>query len=163
MRLFVTTLVGFLALGSESASAQWLYEGNESAFGDDALHVAVTASGFYGFGLRCRGDTIEVIYMTPDTSFNNEYYKLANITQPKLRIRVDDGAIVDVDATLVDIEGKATAIGNVDIALLHSVSNAKKRVAVVLQLIGVNYHEKSFNPRGSSKALGKIMSACGLE
>ncbi|OEI84424.1 hypothetical protein GRI33_00950 [Brucella sp. BO3] len=163
MNKFAATIAIVLATGT-TANAQWIYQGQESAFDDDALHIAVTAAGQYGFGFRCKGAKIEAVYMTPDKSFEDSAaISLANATKPKIRVRVDKNPVVDVDVELQNINDKATAFGDVDIDLLKSVAAAKNRVAVVMQILGENYHEKSFNVRGSTKSIGQIIKACGLE
>ncbi|KAB2693860.1 hypothetical protein [Brucella intermedia] len=146
-----------------AANAQWVYQAQESAFDDNSMHIAVTAAGQYGFGFRCKGGKIETVYLTPDKSFDdNSAILMANATKPKLRERVDKNPVVDIDVELQNIDDKATAFGDVDIDLLKSVASAKNRVAVVLQIIGDNYHEKSFNVRGSTNAINKIVAACNL-
>ncbi|MCH4540220.1 hypothetical protein [Ochrobactrum sp. A-1] len=155
-------LVGLLAT-CVSANAQWVYTGKESAFDDDSVHMAFTGQGAYGLGFRCRGSKIEAVYLTPDTSFNQNTYQTANTTHPKMKIRVDKNPIVDVDVELSDADGKAGASGVVGLKLLEAVRDAKNRVAVVLNLLGENYHEQSFNVRGSGKAIGQIIDGCGLK
>lgn len=156
-------LASFLATGGV-ANAQWVYQAQESAFDDNALHIAVTAAGQYGFGFRCKGPKIEAVYLTPDKSFEeNSAISLANATKPKLRVRIDKRPVIDVDVELQNVDDKATAFGDVDIALLKSVASAKNRVAVVMQILGENYHEKSFSVRGSTKAINQIIEACDLK
>ncbi len=163
MKKLVATIAIVMATGT-TANAQWMYQGQESAFDNDTLHIAVTAAGQYGFGFRCKGTKIEAVYMTPDKSFDDSAaISLANATKPKIRVRVDKNPVVDVDVELQNIDDKATAFGDVDIDLLKSVASAKNRVAVVMQILGDNYHEKSFNVRGSTKSIGQIIKACGLE
>jgi hypothetical protein len=160
MKLSIVALA--VVVAATPASAQWLYQGNESAFGDSGLHLAVTGSGNYGFGLRCSGEKTEAIYMTPDTSFDSDAYKVANMSKPILMIRIDDNPIVEIEAELIDTDGKAAALGDVNPAIFAAVRDAKKRVAVALKLLGENYHEKSFNVRGSGNALKKVIAACNL-
>lgn len=151
-----------LACGIGPAFSQWIYQGQESAFGDSGVHVAPTGTGNYAFGIRCRKDLIEVIYFTPDTSFDAGTYKLANITEPKFKVRVDDGPVVELPAELSDVDGKASVISEIDLEMVLAIRDAKKRVAGVLELLGEHYHEKSFNVRGSTKAIGQILAGCGL-
>lgn len=163
MKRLLFTLAAAGLFGSiSSASAQWIYQGNESAFGDDSLHIALTASGNYALGLRCKGSTLEAIYMTPDRSFDKDSYAFANMTKPTLKLRVDNDAVVDVEAELIDVDGKAAVLADIDVSLAHSVRDAKRRVAVVVQILQDNYHEQSFNVRGSTKATGRMLTACGL-
>jgi len=158
--------VGAALLGvlfTSAANAQWIYQGNESAFGDNAMHVAVTGVGDYGFGFRCKGGDVEAVYITPDRSFNSdEAYTMANVTRPKLRVRVDDQEIVDLEAQISDADGKASIIAAANKELLVATRDAKKRVAVVLELLGENYHEQSFNVRGSTKSINSVIEGCGL-
>lgn len=160
-KLAITVAAIVLATGT-AANAQWIYSGKESAFDNDTLHMALTSKAPYGLGFRCRGSKIEIVYLTPDTSFDEDTYKMANITLPKLRVRVDKDPIIDVDVELSDAEGKVVAVGIVDLSLLESVKAAKSRVAVVLQLLSDSYHEQSFNVRGSGKAISQIIDGCGL-
>lgn len=161
MPLIALLIFTFVAFVPDTARAQWVYQGTESAFGEDTMHVAVTSDGIYGFGFRCKSGNAEAIYITPDRSFDTPTaYEFANATTPKLRIRVDDKPIMDVSARLVDEDGKAVAIAEVELALLESARVAKKRVAVVMELLGENYHERSFSVAGSTKALSKIIAGC---
>jgi hypothetical protein len=70
---------------------------------------------------------------------------------------------VDIDVQLENIDDKATALGEVDVDLLKSVAAAKSRVAVAMQILGDNYHEKQFNVRGSTNAIGKMLAGCDLK
>ena len=163
MKKFLVASLSLAVVSAGPANAQWVYQGNESAFGDDAMHVAVTGVGDYGFGFRCKGGVAEAIYLTPDRSFGSEAaYTMANATGPKLRVRVDDQPIVELDAELSDMDGKASILATTNKELLTTARDAKKRVAVVLTLLGDNYHEQSFNVRGSTKAINSVISGCGL-
>ncbi|HEY6633468.1 MAG TPA: hypothetical protein VIZ90_18600 [Rhizobiaceae bacterium] len=154
-------LLGVFFAGS--ANAQWIYQGNESAFGDNVMHIAVTGVGNYGFGFRCKGGDVEAIYITPDRSFSSDAaYTMANATRPKLRVRVDDQAIVDLEAQISDADGTASIIAAANKELLVATRDARKRVAVVLELLGENYHEQSFNVRGSTKSINSVIAGCGL-
>jgi hypothetical protein len=142
------------------AAAQWLYQGEESAFGSSGTHMAVTAKGRYGLSVRCMNSKLELVCVTPDTSFDEGAYKLANTIGMKLRVRVDDAPVVDLDAELTDADGKAIILAGLEPELGAVLSDAKKRVAVVLNLMGDNYHENTFGVRGSTKAIGKVLAAC---
>ena len=162
MKTLAIAIAAGLLFVRAPAQAQWLYQGQESAFGDDTLHVALTASGSYGFGLRCKAGTIEAVYTTPDKSFDADGYKLANALKPLLRIRIDDQGIVELAAELHDSNGSMVVLAEVERSLLDSVRDARRRVAVVVQLLGDRYHERSFNVRGSTAALNKLIAGCDL-
>lgn len=144
------------------ANANWVYKGSESAFDDNGLHMAVTGTALYGLGFRCRGPNAEAMYTTPDTSFDTDGYKLANMMQPKLRMRVDDAPVIDLEATLLDIDGSAAALADISPEALAAVRDAKKRVAVVLSLANENYHEQSFSVRGSTRAIEQLFEGCSI-
>lgn len=100
--------------------------------------------------------------MTPDTSFDEAAYTLANVSKPLLKVRIDNEPVMELAGTIIDTEGKAAVLVDADAALFRAVGSAKKRVAVVLTLLGDNFHEKSFNVRGSTNAITKLAEACGV-
>lgn len=156
-RWAIAIVAGLLSV-STSAYGQWLYQSRESAFGDDTLHIALTASGLYGFGLRCRNGTFEAVYITPEKF--GESIGLLNALRPQLRIRIDNQGVLDFDAELEDAEGKLAVLAEIDRSLAEAVRDARRRVAVVVEVLGERFHEKSFNVRGSTKAVGKVIADC---
>lgn len=158
-------MVAAIVLGATTqAHAQWLYQGEESAFGGGGTHLAMTANGpSYAFGLRCKNGNLEALYMTPDTSFDKSAYEMANLTKPIFKIRIDQAPVQEFAAQLSDSDGKMVAIVDIDENLLRQVRDARKRVAVVLTLLGENYHENNFNVSNSTKAVGDLIEACQID
>lgn len=153
-----TAIAAGLLSVSTSAQAQWLYQGQESAFGDDTMHVALTALGPYALGLRCKAGTFEAVYITPERS--DEGLSMLNMLKPQLRVRVDNQSVLDLDAELEDADGKLVVLAEIDRSLAEAVRDARRRVAVVVEVLGQRYHERSFNVRGSTNAVGKVMANC---
>lgn len=145
-----------------AANANWVYEGSESAFDDNGIHMAFTGTTLYGLGFRCSGSNVEAMYTTPDTSFDSDGYKRANMMQPKLKMRVDDAPVINLEATLLDLNGSIAALTDVTPEILANVRDAKKRVAVVLSLANENYHEQSFSVRGSTRAIEQLLQGCSI-
>ncbi len=162
MRSLAIAALGLL-LTCGTAAAQWVYQKQESAFDDDASNVALTAVGKYGFGVRCTGGAAELVFITPDSSFNDDTYEFANLTGPVLLLRTDNDPVQQLAIKLQDVDGTAVARGDADVELIRKIAGAKKRVSVALKLVGETYHEQQFNVRGSSKAIEKVIEACGLD
>lgn len=162
MRFRVSALVAGLLI-TQPAMAQWHYQGSESEFGDDGLHLALTAKGAYALGIRCRGSTLQAMYMTPDRSIPDDNFEAVNATKPKMKVRIDKGDVIELDVDLAETNGTISAISDIDRDLLNSLRDAKRNVAVVLELIGTNYHENSFGVRGSTKAIDQVIVGCGLD
>ena len=147
------------------ASADWIYDTVESAFGDEAVHIAfVDNVKTSGFVFRCKrgSDFIEVIYIVPSASLADDAYALLNQSMPVLRLRVDDEPIVDTDAEIFDAGGRPIVVAGTDKEMLFSIRQAKGRLAVALQLGGKNYYEQSFDTNGSRSVIDRVLSGCGL-
>lgn len=143
--------------------AQWIFQGSESAFGDDAVQLAMTMAKPYALGARCKGDKIDLVYITPDTSFDKDSYAGMNAMMPEMKVRIDDNPIVVIDAELVDSEGKMLGLAETDTEMLTSIKNAKRRIAIALSVLGKNYHEQSFSVQGSTAAIEKLFKGCNLK
>lgn len=160
--LHVGLLVVALLGSTTIASAQWITDEQGGAFDDDPLRIAATAAQDYVFGVRCKADRSEVVYITPDRSFDRETYKIANSTRPKLRLRIDRGEILTFDAQIDDLDGKAAFIADIGIDVYRAIGNARNSVSVVTVLLGQNYHENSFGVRGTRAAMNKLIAGCKL-
>ncbi|WP_144295965.1 hypothetical protein [Ancylobacter novellus] len=157
----VFAVVLLLAL-SAPAAAQWVYQSDGGEFDDDPLHLAVTAAGKYAFGLRCRKDSTEIVFLTPERISDDNIVEPMNALEPKLRVRIDKGEIRSFDASIDDADGKLAVIADVDVDFYESVRDAKSSVSVVLTSLGKNYHETKFNVRGSKAAIAKLIKGCAL-
>ena len=113
----------------------------------------------YVLGVRCKNTKLELLYITTE-AMDEEAVTAANTVGVKMRVRVDDNAVADLEGVLDDVDGKAVAIADLETELASSIRDGKKRVAVVLEIMGKNFHENTFNLRGSTDAVGKVVAAC---
>lgn len=75
---YIFTALAYLFL-TNTASAQWVYQKNESAFSDTSTNIAFTTKHQYGFGFRCSSPAdLVLIFMTPDKSFEEYSYDTVN-------------------------------------------------------------------------------------
>ncbi|MBS7536672.1 hypothetical protein KHC28_23725 [Ancylobacter sonchi] len=159
-RLFLTA---FLVVASlNAARAQWIAQSQGGAFDDEPMHVALTLSGRYGLGLRCKGDTTEIVFTTPEKVLDEDTLRGMNVVGPKLRARIDKGEIIELDGTVDAVDDKLLVIADAEIGLFEKIRDARSSVAVVVTLLGKNYHETTFNVRGSKAAIAKIIKGCKL-
>ncbi|WP_422018887.1 hypothetical protein [Roseibium sp.] len=156
---FAAVFVGFADVGY----AQWLHQKQESAFGSDGLELIITASAGMGFGIRCSSESIEAVFITKDTSFDDETFLIANATSPKLLLRIDNEAPLELEGMLWDSEGKAAMTAEVEAEFIDGIANAKRRVSVAVKLLGEVYHETSFSAVGSTKAANKLKAGCSAK
>ncbi|WP_155982396.1 hypothetical protein [Xanthobacter sp. 126] len=162
MRALIAAVAVLISVSS--AHAQWITDSSGGAFDDAPLNVAMTAKGRYGFGLRCRAEkTPEALFLTPEKVSDEKTLKLMNAAGPKLRIKIDKGSVIELDGTVNDVDGSMVIVSDVEANVLKEVRDAKTSVAVVITLLGKNYHETTFNASGSKSALGKIMKACKID
>ena len=153
----------FLATSAASASAQWVTQKHGGEFDDNATYIALTAKGDYALGFRCNQDEAKVILITPEKVSDSTSLDMIGTVGPKLRLKVDSGAIVDLDAELDETKGTLGVLADVDVAMLKNVRDAKSKVSAVLTIMGQNFHETTFNVRGSTAAIGKLIKECKLD
>ncbi|MBN9039833.1 MAG: hypothetical protein BGP05_22005 [Rhizobiales bacterium 62-47] len=162
MRSFAISIAIVCAV-STTAQAQWISNKQGGDFDDDATFIALTTQGDYAFGLRCTPGKPEVVYLTPDTSVTNDMYKVVNATEPKLRLKIDGGDVINLTATMDNTDkGTMRAAADGTTSLYEQIRDAKSSVAVVLTMMGKNFHEKKFNTRGSREAVSKLVKGCKL-
>lgn len=160
LRLFIAALV--LAASSLTASAQWVSDSEGGAFDNDATHLALTVSGDYVFGLRCRNDNLEAVFITPERVDDPKDIEAMNTVGPKLRVRVDKGEIMSFDATAHEVKGTLGVVAEVDEDLFLEVMDADGSISVVITMKSDNFHETKFTARGSTKALEEVADGCGI-
>jgi hypothetical protein len=85
-----------------------------------------------------------------------------NATGPQLRLRVDKDAVVALDAKLTDTDGRVAVTADAEFAVYSAIRDAKSSIAVVMTVLGKNFHENTFNVRGAKVALNKLISGCKL-
>lgn len=157
-------IVALLTICPMPASAQWVTSEQGGDFDEPALRLAMTTSGEYGLGLRCKGQRAELIFITPDKSMNDpNLLKVANAVDPRLKYRIDGKQIYELDAQLDAQDIGMAAIANLDFDSVMRFRDAKRGISVVVTIMGKNYHETRFSASGSTKALNDIIAGCGLE
>jgi len=151
-----------LLLLTDISFAQWVETSKGSDFEENPMHLAVAAQGRYGIGLKCQGETKVISFMTPEKISDEDIITIMNAVGPKLRIRVDGGKILDLDAKAQVIDGQLTLSSDVAPSLFATFRDAKSKIAIVVTTLDKNFHETSFNTRGVSNAVGKIMKNCKI-
>lgn len=152
--------IGLLAVHwSFPAAAQWLYQHQESAFGGDSTHLALTADASYVFGLRCDGDGLVAIFATPE-DLSGELGKKVSTIPVALLIRVDSNEVLSFDGAVDSIDGKMRVSAPVQRDLVLQIKEARTRVAVAMTIVGNRFHEVTFNVRGSTTAASRMLVAC---
>ncbi len=144
------------------AAAQWHYQGEESAFGAGGTHIALTAAGEYGFGLRCQNGELDFVYITPE-DFTAEQAVTANLAGLSFLLRVDDLDPHTIAGEVDSANGKLRVSATADPVAAAQIRDAKSRIAVALSAGDELFHEAKFSVRGSTKAVGSTMKGCGAE
>lgn len=148
-----------LVASSSAAFSQWVYNGEESAFGGAGVHLVVTAHKEYLFGFRCYEDETLALFVTPEHISEQDAAELSDLS-PEFLIRVDDND-VDVELAYADrANEKLRLTREVPLKLLLQVRDAKRRVAVAFRVDDRVFHEQSFTARGSTSALRKFIANC---
>lgn len=151
-----------LLLLTDFSFAQWVGTSKGSDFEESPMHLAVAAQGRYGLGLKCQGETKIILFMTPEKISDETIITMMNAVGPKLRVRVDGGKVLDLDAKAEVIDGQLTLSSDATPSLFTTFRDAKSKIAVVLTTLDKNFHETAFNTRGVSNAVGKIMKDCKI-
>lgn len=151
-----------LACLSSPAFSQWHYQGEESAFGDGGMHVALTGNGHYVFGIRCETGEMTALLATPEDMTSSEASAM-QVTSPLLMLRVDKNEALEFGAALESYNGKLRLSAEIDRNAAEQIGRAKQRVAVALSAMGQLFHEQRFNVAGSTRAVQQMLKGCGVE
>lgn len=151
-----------VSIFASTAQAEWMTSSSGGAFDDKPMNIALTASGSYALGLRCRGDNTEIIYITPERVKGDSTLKLMNISGVKLKVRLDKGAILDFDATAEEIDGKLAVLADVSTSDFKEIRDAKSNISAAIFVLDKPFHEGRFSAAGASKSVSKIIKSCGL-
>ncbi len=147
-----------LAIFTTSASAQWLYQEKEKgAFSDEIVHLLLTVKQGRALGVRCESGEIEIMFILKELI---EQIDTVNSLKPKLLMRIDGNRMHELSATAQNTAGKFVLFAKTDNALVEEIRDAKKRVAVVLDLAGNQFVETSYSVRGSTKAAKTLLRKC---
>ncbi|MFT0892932.1 hypothetical protein [Pseudochelatococcus sp. G4_1912] len=138
------TVAAILSTLVTPASATWLTNKTSSDFEDILQYSAITANANFThfFGVRCNGQGIEIVFVTPDKSFETaDSLETVNSTDPKIRIRIDKGNVHSLDAKISNTDKGARAIAETDLEFLNQIKGAKSSISVVLTILDQNFHE----------------------
>ena len=166
-RLFLT--IGVLCFAAP-ACAEWVHTTEDDPFTDSPvqLSAAIDTSGYFG-GFRCTtAADLALVFVTVEEVGNDGAADLLAALPVKVLVIVDDAPKVELDAKVEPTpDGKkyrVIAQGDDKLTgLLKATLAAKKRFAISQEILGKRYHTHSFNARGSSKALEKLVAACGIK
>lgn len=161
--VFVGIIAGSLAFSSQSASAAWFFQSNESAFDDDnTVQAALTVGAYGGFGVRCQGADLKVVYMLSETGFDADTVEKSNSLRAfKLKLRVDKNAVVEMEATAsLPQSGMLAFISSVSTTQVEQIRDAKKQVAIAVSILGQNYYEDKLSASGSTAIIQKVLEGC---
>ncbi len=153
--------ISVLMFVSNSASAQWIYQANESDFGDTGVYVAISAVENYGLGLRCDGDGANIVYFTPE-KMNTDEVATLNAIKVVLKLRSDKGEVTEIPVGALSQDDKLMLKGIASNELITIMKNSKKSISVALSFIGKNVHEAKFNSTSISKSIDSLQKGCKL-
>jgi hypothetical protein len=156
----IATLFTTLAGG---AQAQWVNNTEEDPFGDKKNSISMTIAGGYGFGFRCNGAAeYALVYLTTEKASSGA--ASMNLMSPKLKLRIDDKPVIDLDAKVDNAGGKLrlSAAGPSALGAVKEISSATKRVAVAVEIAGTRLHTQSFGVSGSRSTIAKAIAACEI-
>lgn len=155
--------VMMIICSTASTSAQWITQEQGGAFDNDPLQISLTARGNYALGLRCKSNQSEMLFITKDRSFDRSTAKMANVTSPKLLIRVDRGEIIRLEGKVDIIDGDAVVVADAGVEVYRSIGAGRKSVEIAIEMIGTLLHETSFGVSGSRAAMNSLISKCKLD
>jgi len=103
------------------------------------------------------------IYQLKESAFDDEKTDDAspiNALKPQLMVRIDKNKVHAIEAETDVVDNKLRIVAELSGGIVEEIRDAKQRVAVVLSVIGQNFHENSFNVRGSTNAAKKLITTC---
>jgi hypothetical protein len=156
-------VVALLILANQPAKAAWFYQENESAFDEnDSVQLAVTVGAYGGFGLRCQGGEMKVVYMISSDTFDADTVDKSNsLKAMKLKIRVDKNEVLDLETTgSVPKAGLLVLASDVTRVQVEQIRDAQKNIAVALSIIGQNYYEDKLAAAGSTAVVDEVIKGC---
>ena len=167
MRRAATATAGLL-FWSTTALADWVYQLDDDPFVESGgSHIAVVGDLIgYGAGFRCAApDDLTLIFITPERARDVESALFVQLPAILLVV-IDDADKVYLDARIdVTPNGETYRFLSDEMAVsavFRAALTAKKRFAVAAQISGQIFHRKSFDVRGSSRALKQLVEGCKL-
>lgn len=155
--------VASLSFFGQTASAAWLFQDYESAFDEgNSVHAALTLGRYGGFGVRCHGEKLNIVYMLSKTDFDADTVEKSNsLGIFKLKVRVDKSTVEEMDATAsLSEDDTFVLVSAATKQQIEQIRDAKKQIAVAMSLIGQNYYEDKISVSGSTTTVQKVLDAC---
>ena len=160
MRFFAG--LGALLAFATVAHARWIVRTQESAFSDIGLTFAATFSLDGAIiGLRCtNANNLEFIYAVKDKLDSVDQF---NAMSPKLKVRVDKNLVLELPAFLeLGSDDTIKFISHPQPRLVDEVASSHNRLAVMVEVLGMQMHEREFDVVGAERALSELRTACKL-
>ncbi|GES53616.1 hypothetical protein Rhsp01_62570 [Rhizobium sp. NBRC 114257] len=156
--------IGAIVLIAKTALAAWMFQSSESAFDDGNTAIAATVGDVGGIGLKCQAKELSVIYMVEGTDLTQEAVNTGNpLHMFKLKLRIDKGEILTLDAfAQVPKSGTLILAAPLEGSQAASIRDAKNKIAIAFSMGEQNFYEQSVAAAGSSSAIRKVMSQCGV-
>lgn len=131
------------------------------------MHVAGFKGHDSSLSLWCEGDEIGLIFVNVSKLkyYSHWDHQALGDLKPKMRVRVDDQAPIDVDVRVVLANNSLTASGDSDVNLLTTIRGAKNRITVSLDLPRSIGLERAFDVQGKVERVEKVramIDGCGL-
>ncbi|WHA39804.1 hypothetical protein [Agrobacterium larrymoorei] len=112
-------------------------------------------------GVRCKAGKTEIMYVIMNTGMKEDDVEKANdLGMMKLKLRIDKSEVKEFGIISSVDDGKYIVLAEVDKAVAEEVRDAKRTVAVAVSLAGKNFWENSFQAKGSTEVVGKVLSLC---
>lgn len=101
------------------------------------------------------------MYVIMNTGMKEDDVEKANdLGMMKLKLRIDKSEVKEFGIISSVDDGKYIVLAEVDKAVAEEVRDAKRTVAVAVSLAGKNFWENSFQAKGSTEVVGKVLSLC---
>ena len=146
-------------LSASPSLAQWIFQKTGGEFDDNPMYIALTAKGSYALGVRCQGKDVSIIFLTPE-KMSEKNVSMANTLGVKLKLKIDGGKIFEMDSDLEMRDENLVAISEIDAALLKGLSESKSKISLAMAFGGSNFHEFSFDAKGASSVIGRLIKVC---
>ena len=153
-----------------STRAEWLHNVEDDPFRGGEVHLAMAiATDFSGFvaGFRCSSaDDLTLVFVTPEKTKDIPVPSIDKLPV-RLLVITDDAEKVALDAKIETTPSgeqfRFSADGEQIIKMLKAAWDAKKRFAIASELLGQVGQSKSFDMRGSSRAIQELVNGCKLK
>lgn len=145
---------------TQPVMAQWFSQSKEDPFGDNHIVGAVTAKYGKGLIVRCIGGSDLQLMFLPNEVGTDDVVTMANAAGTLIKVRIDKEQIDEIPATVQLTDGKVLAIADINKSLANRMANARRRIAVVLDILGNQFGSTSFGVRGSGRHIKKVLDSC---